>query len=415
MEKTCPHCGASLPEGASFCPHCASDLSTRRPSRTPRFRPKRVLPVIVAILLVGAGFIGYYTVSRPETYEGQGEVFYSADRKNYQLTLGYPDTRNQPTPSVTQRAAADEQYRFPMRFYINDQDTGSDANEEFMKLVDSVSMEVHPLTDTDSPTVCSEPAPMPDYSPDAALITLIDFTVESGDTQMVWNIKMKNGDQIRLSQDLIIQEIPTYNYRYQDTKMDTISDLQALLDQIARETAPSDIVNIYLPPVTYEGKLVIDSRPFNFYGCTEGRDRTTFTDTVQLVGEDRSISYFYDIDFVGDGTSVGLSAGVRARATRCNFSGWKTGMLGYGYAWVNLIESRVENCEVGFHFNSTGDSASHSMFNDNTFLNCGTAVLLENVPTDLTLNFDGSSFSGNKVNIDNRCQHSVNTSEATFD
>ena len=30
------------------------------------------------------------------------------------------------------------------------------------------------------------------------------------------------------------------------------------------------------------------------------------TDTVQLVGEDRSISYFYDIDFVGDGTSVGL-------------------------------------------------------------------------------------------------------------
>ncbi len=34
-----------------------------------------------------------YTVSRPETYEGQGEVFYSADGKNYQLTLGYPDTR----------------------------------------------------------------------------------------------------------------------------------------------------------------------------------------------------------------------------------------------------------------------------------------------------------------------------------
>ena len=89
-------------------------------------------------------------------------------------------------------------------------------------------------------------------------------------------------------------------------------------------------------------------------------------------------------------------------------------MLGYGYAWVNLIESRVENCEVGFHFNSTGNSASHSMFNDNTFLNCGTAVLLENVPTDLTLNFNGSTFSGNGVDIDNRCQHSVNTSEATF-
>ncbi len=64
---------------------------------------------------------------------------------------------------------------------------------------------------------------------------------------------MKNGDQIRLSQDLIVQEIPTYNYRYQDTKMDTISDLQALLDQIAQETDPSDIVNIYLPPSPTKG------------------------------------------------------------------------------------------------------------------------------------------------------------------
>ena len=68
MEKTCPHCGASLPEGASFCPHCASDLSPRRPSRVPRFRLKRVLPVIVAVLLIGADFIGYYTASQPETY-----------------------------------------------------------------------------------------------------------------------------------------------------------------------------------------------------------------------------------------------------------------------------------------------------------------------------------------------------------
>ena len=30
MEQICPHCGASLPEEASFCPHCARDIHSRK-------------------------------------------------------------------------------------------------------------------------------------------------------------------------------------------------------------------------------------------------------------------------------------------------------------------------------------------------------------------------------------------------
>ena len=36
------------------------------------------------------------------------------------------------------------------------------------------------------------------------------------------------------------------------------------------------------------------------------------------------------------------------------------------------------------------------------------------VPTDMTLYFDGTTFSGNGADIDNRCGHSVDTSNAIF-
>ena len=28
--KTCPHCGARMPEEAAFCPHCARSVNSRK-------------------------------------------------------------------------------------------------------------------------------------------------------------------------------------------------------------------------------------------------------------------------------------------------------------------------------------------------------------------------------------------------
>ena len=69
---------------------------------------------------------------------------------------------------------------------------------------------------------------------------------------------------------------------------------------------------------------------------------------------------------------------------------------------------------MGFHFDSAGGSASHSMYNDNLFRDNGTAVLLERVPTDLPLNFQGSVFAGNGTDIDNRCGQPLDLSGAVF-
>lgn len=89
--------------------------------------------------------------------------------------------------------------------------------------------------------------------------------------------------------------------------------------------------------------------------------------------------------------------------------------MGYGSAWVNVIGCRFSGNQVGFHFNSTGSSVSHTMFNDNHFEENATAVLLENVPTDVIMNFQNSRFRGNRVDIDNRCGQPLDLTQAIFE
>ena len=121
------------------------------------------------------------------------------------------------------------------------------------------------------------------------------------------------------------------------------------------------------------------------------------------------------MDVLGDGDGIGVSASGNTRLTGCNLSGWDTAVLAYGSAWVNVIECDVRDNKIGFHFNSEGNSANHSLYNDNVFENNGTAVLLESVPTDMRLQFPGTVFRGNGTDINNRCGQNLNTEETIFE
>ena len=48
-------------------------------------------------------------------------------------------------------------------------------------------------------------------------------------------------------------------------------------------------------------------------------------------------------------------------------------------------------------------------------MNNGTAVLMENVPTDIPLDFAGTVFSGNDTDVDNQCDHPIDLSNAILD
>jgi len=160
----------------------------------------------------------------------------------------------------------------------------------------------------------------------------------------------------------------------------------------------------------------MDKRSINLVGSAdEAGNRTTFTDTVRVAAREDWMTYINDIDLVGGGRELGVSGSARLHLTGCTISGWQTGVLAYSQGCVNLDECRVENNTVGFHFNSPSGLISDNIFENDQFLNNGTAVLLEQVPTKKALSFPGSRFEGNGADIDNRCQQKIDTSETVFD
>ena len=194
----------------------------------------------------------------------------------------------------------------------------------------------------------------------------------------------------------------------------SVEELQSLICELEQKTDRSDVVNLHLPAVTYDGGLVIEDRPFHLYGSTDGEQKTTFTDTVRIMVKNSWITNFNDIDFVGDGSGVGISATSRVRVLNGTIAGWRTGVLAYGDAWVNVINCLVEENAIGLHYNSTGGNVDHSYFGDNRFISNETGIYFEHVPTDVTLNFKGTLFSGNGTDIDNRCNQPLDLSEAVF-
>ena len=414
LTKTCPHCGARLPEGASFCPRCARRLRAQKTIQPPSHLWGKALRWGLAAAVVIAVVAGVVYSQLPKTYEGWGEVIYTDRDGTYQLLLGSGEDRFTPVPEYTEQFAREAEGRMPSRLFINHVDSGANAGDVFLQKMESATTEFQDQGDNPSPMICDPPAPA-DYAKEAALVSRLSLTGRSGSEELVWTLKMKNGDTIRLRQQVTIIPVERYEYHYQDYPMNTVEELQALVDRVTEEVALPDEVDLYLPPVTYEGGLTIEGRTINLHGCTDGPQRTVFTDTVRLSAGNGPISYFYDIDFVGKGDGVGVSASDRFWGEGCSFTGWKTGVLGYGDVWVNVIACQFRDNEVGFHFNSEGNYASHTKFNDNLFQNNGTAVLLERVPTDTVMNFQGSRFTGNGIDIDNRCDQPIDITQVIIE
>ena len=100
-EHPCPHCGAPLPEGASFCPHCAKEVEERKPARKAIPLRRKILLALLVLVVVAAGLMGWRLADQPEVYDGQGGVTYG----DYQLVLSYPGARATPQPERYQRSS----------------------------------------------------------------------------------------------------------------------------------------------------------------------------------------------------------------------------------------------------------------------------------------------------------------------
>ena len=419
MEKNCPHCGAPLPQEAAFCPHCAQSVNRRNQAKVPTPVPWRKalrfgLPVLVILGLL----LGRYLATRPRIYDdgGTATVTYTDRDGSYQLLLSWSNTRFTPAPTLHQNAEENGEYRFPICLFINYTENDANAANTFLGKVESVTAQFGPPEDEDGYITYTDPAPH-GYCPEAAMVSFVDFLGRDNRAQGTWTITMKNGDVIRLHQTLEVHLIRTLDYYPEDYAMGTAGELQALIDEIGETADPSAVVNIHLPAVTYEGELTIGKRPVNLLGSTEGEERTVFTGTLRITtGANGRINEISDIDFVGSGReNVGITAAARVHLTGCTFTGWRTAVLPHGYSWLNFRYCTFTDNEVGFHFNASQSSVTHSQFDGNRFTENGTAILWEGTPVDIAISFPESVFSHNGTDFDNRSGQSIDISQAVFE
>lgn len=420
MEKKCPHCGSPLPEEASFCPHCAKSIIPHVEQKPPRHIPAKYLRILLILCLLAAAALLFLWLNRPQKLDVTGTAEYQDEDGSYQIVSNVSNDPYRQMTEVNQYAGDEERYRFPLRLYILEKDSGADASGVFLQKVRSASISVEQADGSARSVTATDPASEKESFPKAALVSYIDFTRESpAKSDIIWQLNMENGDQIRIHFGINITPVHTYDYSTENADLSDAKALQALIDQIAADTSikKQDTVNINLPAVTYTEPITLHDRAFSLNGQEVNGQRTVFSAGIQmrLAENDDSISYFTDLDFIGDGSGIALSTANRAWTKNCRFVNWKKAILAFGNVWVNTWDSSFENNEIGLHYNATEGSPVDTRFTGNTFRNNQTAVLLENVPTDTKMDFSDCVFSQNGADIDNRCSQPIDISKAVFE
>ena len=415
--KPCPACGAALPERALFCPHCAQDLHARRRMDPPRHRQRGLRPFLLPVVLAALLLLGImsWRSSAPGVYEGRGKLIYSIDGVDYCLSLSFRnDAAAEPEYAV--QVEVDKDYIRSSKLFITQADTGMDAGPLFRRQIAECRVQVLQPEASPAPIRCEPPRLNDDYAPDSLYLSLLTFSGQSmGPAEVVWTLRMQNGDVLHLRQTLTLVPVDTLDYYPEDWPMDTLRDLQVLVAQIQEEVPLPTIVNLHLPPVTYDGGLTLDQRPINLYGSTdEDHRRTTFLGPVTAVQKRGPQCFIEGIDFCGGGSGVGLTTMADCCVENCAFTGWEVGLLVGGTCWTAPIGCRFEENGVGLRFDSAGTYADQSDFSDNVFRNNVTAAELLRVPGGRTLFFSSCQFSGNGADFLNPAGHPIQISTATF-
>ena len=112
--KTCPHCGASLSEKASFCPHCAKSLIEKtdlKPYRTPSIH--KFLFLLIPILILGSLFLlpwGKAPAPAPSENTEISATLTDADTEITDSANPLPSSESEPADTDEQTDAASSEW-----------------------------------------------------------------------------------------------------------------------------------------------------------------------------------------------------------------------------------------------------------------------------------------------------------------
>lgn len=338
----------------------------------------------------------------PDPYLAACQTYYTAgDGREYHVFTAMTPNPYDPTTPVGYccRLIPDGSGNdFPATVMVQDATTQEDCPEDFAPLLDSWDVSV--TAPEGVGRVSLREAELETADTPALLYRRLWGDSTCTHNEIIWTLRMKNGDVLILTQtiELLPQEVRTYSTA--DTPLDTAEQLQALLDDIAGACDADTSVTVYLPEVTYDAPITV--------GCAVELvgSGTTFTAPITvapLKNTDltRAFVRFRQINFTGDGSGTGITAAAPTYLEESRVTGWAVGGEAVTGGWLYLRGSHVADCGVGIRYNSAY-SSSYTYFADKmTFVQNGTALELLCMPPDGYIELQGCRFHGNGTDVYN--------------
>lgn len=445
MSKPCPSCGAELAKHASFCPYCETIIAKKITAHPYHPRQKKLLLAVLGALsiclILALGFFllpkedPLPSVQDPEPVTepaqqltapeappeevtaslplpGNGAQYvYEDDTGSYWLYLSFNANATSPQASEHVQISQSSNSGKPSVLYVVDADTGKNAAERFWPQVNQCSVSILSEQDTINFT-CSEPMENENF-PNAARMSHLVFSSNSGTTHILWTLKLENGETIQLFQTLTVIPLDTIVYSYLDTPMDTIEELHALLSQLRSEAKSNTVYELYLAPVVYEGGIDLTSLAVNLYGTSRNDSRTTFTDTLIFRTELTGSNVIRDIDFIGSG-GTGILSSASVCLYSCNFSGWDIAIDGEYGSWPYLENCTFSHNGIGLYWNSNFSYSACEAYSNLAFIENEIAIQAIAVPGNGILRLIDCVFTGNQCDLDNQSGATLDLSQSTI-
>ena len=431
--KKCIRCGAALPEEAAFCPCCtASQIHRRTISVTPPTTRRNqwwigALAALAALALpVGAALWSStpqaetlppedtlpLTVSRES--EGGAETRYGElcqtyyegeDGQLYHVFAAFSpgidgsSTMRGYCSGLLEPGCTDTG---PLTLFVEEAASGRNGRDSFSALLEDWSVTV---TAPDGGERCTLSDPTFDYisTTDAMLYQEMTGTSACADNEIVWTLRMKNGDVVTVRQGVTFGTKTVVEYHWEDTPMNTAAELQALLDDITAAAKAEEAVYLYLPAVTYDAPVSVDS-PMTLVGHQEG---TTFSATLTANATEQDdwtepVVKLRSLTFSGAG-GTGANACGPVYLRGCRFTGWGVAAQALDGGWIFCREDvRFDRNAVALRLNSNFSISCGANINNTSFTRNGVALQLERIPGErMGLMLDYCTFYGNEADIEN--------------
>lgn len=424
-KKICPHCGAPLPQDASFCPYCTATLTERTAMampRTPSRRLRRWLLLSAAVVLAAAFFL---LRPRPAGVPADGEApdvpdaamdaylaacqtyYTAADGREYHLFTAMtpePMGHTEPVGYHSELIPDGGTVDCPATVIVEDAISRDYAAEDFAALLDSWDLTVNApegvgrvrLSDAEQETLESP----------ALLYRRLWADNTCAHNEVVWTLRMKNGDEIQLTMTVEYEKQQVLHFSDEDTPLGTAQELQALLDHLAQTYDADTKLMVDLPEVTYTQPVTV--------GCAVELvgNGTVFAApvTVSALHDTERVHAFVrfrEVSFIGDGTSTGVTAGAPTYLEVCRLTDWAIGALAVNGGWVYLREDYIGGNGVGVRYDSVYSSAYTYSIDRIDFVNNDSALELICMPPRSYAALNDCRFTGNGTDVTNPSQYRI--------